>query len=130
MTLFPSSLAQWGKKATRFYPSQGLNPKSPAVLTAVLATLLSACAYRFTSEHTAPPAGVRTIAIEAIYDASREVIPRELLWESLQNAFAADGHIKLAPQSRADALLRAHIKEAGINSAGDNSFRFKDDNND
>ncbi len=85
---------------------------------AFLAT--SGCAYTFTNTHLVRPEGVRTIAVEAVYDTSREVLPHEVLWQSLQDAFAADGHLGLAPQESADALVRAHIKSAEIASVGSN----------
>jgi hypothetical protein len=84
------------------------------------------CAYRFTNEHMSTPPGVHTLAVEAIYDTSREVLPHELLWESLQQAFATDGHLKLAPQSSADALLRAHIKQAVVTTTGPISINPND----
>lgn len=85
--------------------------------------LVSGCAYRFTNKHVVRPEGIESIAVEAIYDTSREVLPHELLWESLQNAFAADGHLKLAPQSSADALVRAHLRSASIAAAGTEAKR-------
>lgn len=84
------------------------------------AAALVGCAYRFTNTHLSPPRGVHSLAVEAVYDTSREVIPHELLWESLQEAFAVDGHLRLAPQSEADALLRAHIKAASVTATGAN----------
>src|SRR5690606_9810875 len=39
-------------------------------------------------------------------------------WESLERAFAQDGHLVLASQGRADALLRAHITQATIAPIG------------
>jgi len=75
---------------------------------------LGGCAYHFTNSHVSPPTGVHSIAVEAIYDTSREVLPHELLWQSLQNAFASDGHLRLVPVSEADALVRAHIKSASV----------------
>jgi hypothetical protein len=41
-----------------------------------------------------------------------------MLWEALQNAFAADGHLKVVPQASADALVRAHVKQAGVAHVG------------
>lgn len=84
---------------------------------------LTACAYRFTNKHVKRPEGIRTIAVEAVYDTSREVIPHEYLWAALQDAFAADGHLQLVSQSSADALVRAHIKQVTIAATGDPSVR-------
>jgi hypothetical protein len=90
-----------------------------ALLTILLVALpLTGCAYSFTNTHIQRPAGVQTIAVEAIYDTSREVLPHELLWDSLQNAFAADGHLKVVPQAAADALVRAHVKQATVSHVG------------
>lgn len=77
-----------------------------------MTTGLFGCAYRFSNAHSARPEGIRSIAIEAVYDTSREVIPHELFWEAMQSAFAANGKLRLAPQHNADAYLRMHIKEA------------------
>ena len=89
-------------------------------VVASLCLCTTACAYRFTNQHVSPPPGVRTIAVEAIYDTSREVLPHEMLWESLQSAFASDGHLRLTSQSGADALVRAQIKSASVMPAGGN----------
>jgi hypothetical protein len=83
-----------------------------------LSTVVSGCAYRFTNAHVQRPEGIRTIAIEAVYDTSREVLPHELFWEALQAAFAADGKLRLASQERADAYLRIHLKDAALVPAG------------
>lgn len=87
-----------------------------AILMVILP--LGGCAYSFTNKNIRRPSGVQTVAVEAIYDTSREVLPHELLWEALQNAFAADGHLKVVPQAAADALVRAHIKQAGVAHVG------------
>lgn len=81
------------------------------ILAPSVAFALGGCVYRFTNNHIERPEGIRTVAVEAVYDTSREVVPHEVLWEALQNAFAADGHLRLAPQSDADALVRAHLKD-------------------
>lgn len=78
----------------------------------------SGCAYQFTNKHVVRPEGVKTIAVEAIYDTSREVLPHEQLWKSLQDAFASDGHLRLASQGSADALVRAHIRKAAVSPTG------------
>jgi hypothetical protein len=88
-----------------------------ACVSAVL--LLPGCVYRFTNEHVVRPEGIRTVAVEAIYDTSREVIPHEMLWQALQDAFAVDGNLLLVSQRHADALVRAHIRDAFVGAAGD-----------
>ncbi|NDE13835.1 hypothetical protein EBZ80_02790 [bacterium] len=79
---------------------------------------LSGCVYRFTNLHVAAPEGIRTVAVEAVYDASREILPHELLWEELQRTIAAEGHLMLAKASKADALLRVKIKNARFSPTG------------
>lgn len=69
----------------------------------------SSCAYRFTNNHVRKPAGIESVAVEAVYDTTRAVLPHELLWQELQRAIAADGKLHLTTQSKADALVRAHL---------------------
>ena len=88
-----------------------------SALLAVL-TVAGGCVYRFTNVVMKPPAGVYSVAIEAIYDTSREVIPHEYLWVELQRAFAASGKVRVTSQKNADALVRAHITSASIESSG------------
>lgn len=64
------------------------------------------------------PPDIKTLAVESIYDTSREVIPHEILWDALQRAFAADGHVRLVAAGNADALLRAHITSANVAPSG------------
>ncbi len=84
----------------------------------LLTALIPACAYRFTNRHISTPAGASTIAIESIFDTSREVFPHEVLWDSLQRTFAKNGHLRLAPRHEADLILRVHIAEGNITPAG------------
>lgn len=81
--------------------------------------LMSSCAYRFTNLHVENPRSIRTIAIEAVYDTSREVLPHEIIWEELQAAFARDGHLRVVGRHEADALLRVHITKAAVAPGGD-----------
>lgn len=80
--------------------------------------ILGSCTYQFTNDAIVRPDGVRTIAVEAVYDTSREVVPHELLWEALQLGVAADGHLRLVGQKDADILMRAHLKSAQISAGG------------
>lgn len=85
------------------------------LITAFLLSLtLNGCVYRFTNTAIRPPAGIRSVAVEAVYDTSRQVLPHEILWESLQRAVAQNGRLALTSQDKADALLRAHITNASI----------------
>ena len=80
--------------------------------------ICSACSYRFTNLSTEVPQELRSISFEAIYDTSRTVLPHQHLWEELQRAFAADGHLLVRSQGRADAVLRAHILSASVGPTG------------
>lgn len=89
--------------------------------TALLSTYLffigffvAGCAYRLTNLHIQNPSDIETIAVEAIFDTGGQVIPHEVLWDQLQRAFAANGHLKIASAKTADALLRAHIRKTSI----------------
>lgn len=94
--------------------------------TALLATALSCCffsffgcAYRLTNLHIQNPDNIHSIAIESIFDTGSQVIPHEQMWDQLQRAFAANGHLKITSAKHADALLRAHIKTTAIDKSGD-----------
>lgn len=76
--------------------------------------LFSSCVYRFTNSHVGRLAGMRTVAVESVYDTSSESLPHEVIWEALQRAFAADGHLKLVSRTEADILIRAHITSGSV----------------
>ena len=101
-------------------PMTNFGPKLGLLGFLVTLPAWTGCAYTFTNTHVQRPSGVESVAVEAIYDTSREVLPHELLWQSLQDAFASDGHLRLAPEAAADALVRAHIKAAQISPIGSN----------
>ncbi len=75
-------------------------------------TLLSSCAYRFTNQYVRVPKGVKSIAIESIYDTSKMVLPHEKLWESLQESFVANGRLIVTTADKADLYLRVHLEKA------------------
>ena len=79
------------------------------------------CSYRFTNLHSRAPKGVQNIAIEAVYDTSREVLPHDRLWESLQRAFAANGKLKVTSSDHSDAIVRAQITRASVTPYGDST---------
>lgn len=86
-------------------------------LTSVLSItilLFSSCVYQFTNTHVGRMPGLRTVAIESIYDTSSESLPHEVLWEALQRAFAADGHLRVVSRTEADVLVRAHITDGSV----------------
>ncbi|MFW7379350.1 MAG: hypothetical protein ACOH5I_11120 [Oligoflexus sp.] len=82
------------------------------------AWLMPACAYRFTNVALAPPPNVRTIAIEAVYNTSREVIPHEWFWQAVQAEFARNGRVWLTSPEQADALMTLHITQASVAPSG------------
>lgn len=92
-------------------------PTAAAILG--LAILISGCAYRFSNKNLQTPEGIRTIAVEAVFDTSREVIHHEHLWAEIQKAFASDGHLRVVAVGKADALVRAHIKSAHFTPTGE-----------
>lgn len=80
----------------------------------LIALLLGGCVYRFTNLHVKPPQGIRAIAVEAVYDTTRNVLPHHLLWQNVQKEIALDGHLALVSQDEAEALLRLHLKWATL----------------
>ena len=76
--------------------------------------ILSSCSYRFSNLHMRAPAGSKSIAIEAIYDTSHQVLPHEYIWESIQRQFANDGRLELRSQENADLYMRVHLKNASF----------------
>lgn len=83
-----------------------------------LACLLSSCAYRFTNVAMKPPPGIHTIAVEAVYDVSREVVPSELVWQSMQEEFARNGRLILTSKDQADALVLIRLNESTVRAIG------------
>lgn len=88
---------------------------------------ISGCAYRLTNLHIQNPGDIETIAIEAIFDTGGQVIPHEVLWDQLQRAFAANGHLKVSSAKTADALLRAHIRQSTVDKLEFYDTNKKDD---
>lgn len=75
----------------------------------------TSCAYNFSNLGLKPRAGIETIGIEAIYDTSHTPIPHEILWTSLQRAFASNGQLRLSSIKKADLYLRTHIEYSSQN---------------
>ncbi|SMF55461.1 LPS assembly lipoprotein LptE [Pseudobacteriovorax antillogorgiicola] len=88
------------------------------VLALVISCSLGSCAYRFTNVVMTVPEGVQSIAVEGIYDTSREVIPHEILWTSLMEEFARNGRLVLTSKEEADALMTVQIKDAQVFPSG------------
>lgn len=89
-----------------------------ALAVALILLSLNGCVYRFTNLVSRPPKGVRSIAVEAIYDTSREVLPRDVIWEAMQRTIAENGKMVLVDSDSADALIRLHISSAELNPSG------------
>ncbi len=84
----------------------------------LLLVMTSGCAYRFSNTSLRPPVGVRTIAVEAVYDISREVIPHELLWSAVQRELARSGRLLVTNQAEADAIMLLTLTGAKVSPAG------------
>lgn len=74
--------------------------------------VISGCAYRFSNISMNRPSRIKSVAVEAVYDSSKNVIPSEVLWMEVQKAIAALGKVKLTTVDRADAILLTHISSA------------------
>lgn len=84
----------------------------------LLLLAISGCAYRFSNTAMRPPVGVRTIAVEAVYDVSREVIPHELLWSAVQRELVRSGRLMVTSQEEADAIMLITLNKASVNPTG------------
>ncbi|MBC7661450.1 MAG: hypothetical protein H7249_17275 [Chitinophagaceae bacterium] len=80
--------------------------------------LTTGCAYRFTNTAIRSPLGIQTLAVEAVWDNSRDVIPHELLWSSMQREVIRNGRVTLTNQSEADALMVVSITKAKVSPVG------------
>jgi hypothetical protein len=105
-----SSLEQLAGKRRRFFCF--------ALVIALSAWVFAGCVYRFTNLHLSPPQGIQTIAVEAVYDSSREVVPHDVIWEKFQRALAADGNLQVVHRSKADAILVAHVLSSSLIPTG------------
>jgi hypothetical protein len=88
------------------------------ILTFVVLLLQVSCVYRFVNTSVVRRTSVRTVAVEAVYDTSRQPVPHHILWDSLQRAIAKDGHFVLASRQSADAIVRTHLYSAHVGATG------------
>ena len=79
------------------------------IVLLIYTTIGFGCTYRFTNLTLKPTGGAQKIAVEAIFDTSRDVLPHDILWSEVQAAIIKSGKLILAPTNRADALLRLHL---------------------
>lgn len=80
--------------------------------------LLSSCAYRFTNTAIRNPLGIQTLAVEAVWDNSREVVPHEELWSAVQREVIKNGRVILTNQEEADALMVITVTGAKVAPVG------------
>lgn len=97
----------------------------PLIIVGLIACCVSACSYRFTNIDAALPGGLRTIALEAIYDTSGEILPHGLLWREIQLAIARNSRFRITNRNNADMLLRLHINSASIVPSGSPEVVYK-----
>jgi hypothetical protein len=90
----------------------------PVIVLTVFAWLTNACAYRFSNASLTPPAGIRSVYIEAVYDTGKEVIPHELLWQAVQREFASNGSVLITSRQDADAIISLEITSSSVTPAG------------
>lgn len=76
------------------------------------------CAYRLSNIHARNPKGIKSIAVEGVYDSSQVPFPHDVVWRNLQHAVASSGHVRLTSIANADALLRIHIESASLSPSG------------
>lgn len=84
----------------------------------ILSLLSNSCAYRFTNVVMSAPVGIQSIAIEGVYNTSREVIPHEILWNALSEQFAKNGRLQVTSKENADAILRVRLSDASVKPSG------------
>jgi hypothetical protein len=113
------SLSKYALKSKAISSVPGPSLRGLALAAVVSSVVSAGCAYRFSNKNLQTPEGIRTIAVEAVFDTSREVLHHEHLWSEIQKALATDGHLRLVPVSKADALVRAHIRAANFVPSGD-----------
>ncbi|MCX6117596.1 MAG: hypothetical protein NT027_08650 [Proteobacteria bacterium] len=97
-----------------------IGKRQVAGLTVLVSLCVTAnsCAYRLTNLHMRNPNKIQSIAIEGIYNTGSEPIPHDQVWDQLQRAFAANGHLKIASVGKSDALLRAKISNTRYSRSG------------
>ncbi len=80
--------------------------------------LLTSCAYRFTNTAIRTPLGIQTLAVEAVWDQSRDVVPHEELWSAVQREIVKNGRVILTNQEEADALMVISVTSAKVAPTG------------
>lgn len=75
------------------------------------------CIYKFSNLHSKNPSNVKSIYIESIYNTAHKVLPHELLWGQIQQAFARNGRLKVTTVDQADSYLRTRLIDAKTTNA-------------
>lgn len=88
------------------------------VLPMVLLFTIAGCAYRYSNTAIRNPLGIQTLAVEAVWDESREVIPHEELWTAVQREVIKNGRVTLTNQDEADALMVIRVTGAKVSPIG------------
>lgn len=102
----------------RYYFYKSILTKCLGILILTICLMTSSCAYRFTNVAMSAPTGIQSIAIEGVYDTSREVIPHEVLWNAVAEEFAKNGRLTVTSKEEADALVTIHITQAEVSPTG------------
>jgi hypothetical protein len=88
------------------------------LLPMALLIAVNGCAYRFTNTAIRTPPGIQTLAVESVWDDSREVIPHEELWSAVQREIIKNGRVVLTNQDQADALMVISVTGAKVSPVG------------
>lgn len=108
-------------------PLKSLMPKSRAnessrslfaVLIVSCASLQSCVSYRFANRGVRPIAGMRSVAVESVFDTSGQVVDHGVVWQAFQEEIARSGLLRLENRKRADGLLRVHVVQAQLFNSG------------
>lgn len=91
----------------------------PLLLLAGLLTL-GGCAYRFTNSAQTLAVSKKSVAIEGIFDTTRQTLAHDILWRALQKSFAGTGKLRLLPAESADVLIRVHLNDLSLNPSAGN----------
>lgn len=104
--------------------------RSKTLLICMLLLASAACSYRFSNLRTQNTYGVETIYVKQVFDTSKEVIPAQEVWVSMQKAFSKISPIQLTEIKKADAILTIHLYETSLNPTGtivNNDISFSED---
>ncbi len=84
-----------------------------------LALGLPSCAYRFSNSFQKTSRSIRSICVEAIFPAAKDVLPYHYLWEAVQRRIALDGSFVLDDCENAEAILVSQVVSGAVKSEGE-----------